>query len=337
MKGNFKYTEEDYKLYNEEIKKEYLDTFGDKTAETYKRIFFRSGSLEEKLNKDMGEFNSSEVEKVMTELNPLTVSASRSNFSAIKSYITWAIENGHRSNNINPLTLVPKDWFKQFVDKNVMIYISKHELDQLTDENHGCKNSQDGVLFQLLFEGVDIHSICHLMKKDVDYDNNTLTLRDKEGNVIRENYEVSRDCIALLRKAAEEKEYYKRNMEAEILPNQSPITLLVDNDYVIRVGATRNSDPMGAVSPHVIYRRLSTISELFENPYLTSKNIYRSGQIFMGYELYKRDGVLDKDQYIEIAEHYQMPKVKNGKYEFYNWSSLKEWINMQNISKLYDI
>jgi hypothetical protein len=175
------------------------------------------------------------------------------------------------------------------------------------------------------------------MKKDVDYDNNTLTLRDKEGNVIRENYEVSRDCIALIRRAAEEKEYYKRNMEAEVLPNQSPITLLVDNDYVVRVGATRNSDPMGAVSPHVIYRRLSTIAELWENPYLTSKNIYRSGQILMGYELYQRDGVLDKEQYIEICEHYQMPKVKNGKYEFYNWSSLKEWINMENISKLYEI
>jgi hypothetical protein len=57
----------------------------------------------------------------------------------------------------------------------------------------------------------------------------------------------------------------------------------------------------------------------------------------MGFQLYKRDGILDKDQYIEIMEYYQMPKVKNGKYEFYNWSPLKEWINMKNISKLYDI
>jgi site-specific recombinase XerD len=337
MKGNFKYTEEDYKMYNEVIKNEFLDTFGDKTAETYKRVFYRSGSLEEKLGKDLSEFNISEIERVMQELNPLTISASRSNFSTIKSFLTWSIENGHRSNNINPLTLVPKDWFKQFVDKNVMIYISKHELDQLTDENHGCKNAQDGVLFQLLFEGVDVHSICHLLKKDVDYDNNILTLRDKDGKVIRENYEVSRDCIALIRKATEEKEYYKKNNEADLRENQSPVTLLVDNDYVIRVGATRNTQPMDSVSPHVIYRRLSTISELFENPYLTSKNIYRSGQIFMGFQLYKRDGILDKDQYIEIMEYYQMPKVKNGKYEFYNWSPLKEWINMKNISKLYDI
>jgi site-specific recombinase XerD len=335
LKGNHVY--EDI-MYNPEVKERFLSQFENKqTYDAYKRIFKISYELENMWSKDLVDFNLEEIKELLYSLNPLTFAASRSNISTVKNYIDWGMGYRTITGNINPLGGVTKDrkFVSEFVDKNVMLYISKHELDQLTNEDTGCKNAQDGFILSALFSGVSVHEICNLRKKDVDYDDNILHLMDNKGN--KRDLKVDRDCIALARKAANETEYLKKNGEAELTENQVPITMLVDNEYVIRVAATKNTAPMSAVSPHVIYRRLSTIGELFENPYLTSTNIYRSGQIYMGYLLFKRDQALDKDQYIEIMEHYQMPKTKNGKYEFYMWSPLKDWINMENIKRLYDI
>jgi hypothetical protein len=85
----------------------------------------------------------------------------------------------------------------------------------------------------------------------------------------------------------------------------------------------------------VIYRRIASIAELWENPMMTSKNIFRSGQLYELYKLYKRDREIGREQLIEICEKYGLPKVKNGKYEFYNWSPLTEFLNMENLMKLY--
>jgi hypothetical protein len=107
---------------------------------------------------------------------------------------------------------------------------------------------------------------------------------------------------------------------------------------VVRVGKTKNKNAEGAVQPSVIYRRLSTIAELWENNYLQSKNIQRSGMIFRAWLLYRESKSLGKEELVQICEMYDMPKVKNGKYEFYNWSPLAEFLSIENFKKLnYEI
>jgi integrase len=322
-------------MYEPERKERFLNQYKEATYKTYKRIFKQSYMLESMWGKDLVDFNLEEIKELLASLNPLTKSASRSNISTVYNYIEWGMGDRTTNSNLNPLTGVKNDkaFIESFVDKNVMIYISKDELDLLTNEDTGCKNAQDGFIFVALFSGMTVHELCNLKKRDIDYDENVLHLTDEKGK--KRELKVDRDCIALARKAANETEYLKKNGEADTRPNQTDRTPLIDNDYVIRVGTTRNASPMSTVLPSVIYRRIASIAELWENPMMTSKNIFRSGQIYMGYLLYKRDGVLDKEQYLEICEHYQMPKVKNGKYEFYNWSPLKEWISIQNIEKLY--
>jgi hypothetical protein len=252
------------------------------------------------------------------------------------------MEKGYRTvpSNINPLETVKhdKEFIQKFTDKNVVIYISKDELDQLTNPETGCVNSQDGVLFSLLFLGLSVHEICNLKKSDVDFGNRILHLTDDKGNTRDFKIPNWYDDMDLIQRAIDEKEYYKRNKEAVILSNMTDITMLAENDYVVRVGKTKNKNAEGAVQPSVIYRRLSTIAELFENPYLSSKNIQRSGVIYNAYLIYKETGKLEKDEYIRLCELMNASKVKNGKYEFYNWSPLQEYVSISMMRQLgYDI
>jgi integrase len=250
------------------------------------------------------------------------------------------MEKGYRTvpSNINPLETVKhdKEFIQKFTDKNVVIYISKDELDRLTDPKDGCVNAQDGVLFSLLFDGLSVHEICNLKKSDVDFKNRVLHLTDDKGNKRDLKVPEWSDSMELIERAIDEEKYYKKNQEAVILSNQSEFTLLVDNEYVIRVGATKNKNPQGAVQPSVIYRRLSTIAspEIWDNVYLTSKNIQRSGMIYRAWLLYRESKSLGKEELTAICEMYGMPKVRNGKYEFYNWSPLAEFINESNFKKL---
>jgi site-specific recombinase XerD len=331
-------------MYNEEAKNEFLEQkhFSPITKKSYQRIFLNSYRMENALNKDLADFNLDEISEVLTSLNPLTPSASRSNISVIYNYITWAMERGYRTvpSNINPLETVKhdKEFIQKFTDKNVVIYISKDELDQLTDPNTGCVNAQDGVLFSLLFDGLSVHEICNLKKSDVDFKNRILHLTDDKGHKRELKIPEWSNSLELIQEAIEETEYKKRNNEAVILSNQTNVTMLVENDYVVRVGKTKNRDASGAVQPSVIYRRLSTISELWENPYLSSKNIQRSGVIFDAYLIYKETGKLEKSEYIRLCELHNFPKVKNGKYEFYNWSPLQEYVSFETMKRLgYDI
>lgn len=316
-------------MFNPKNKSDFLSKFPISTQRTYGRVFIKSYSAEELYNKDLMDFSLEEIEQVLMKLTPLTVTASRTNLSIVNSYILSA-------RGSSPLDDVKddKNYVKKFVSDNIELYISKNELDDIT-----CNlvNAQDAVLFQLLFEGVDVHEICNLKKSDVNYEDNYLHLIDSRGN--SRSHEVSYECISLIRKASQEKTYLKSNGIVDQKSYSDSIEL-VDSEYVIRLAKTRNASPNSAVSPHVIYRRLKTMAEWFDNPYLTSKNIFRSGQIFMGYLLWVENGkpldseYLAKFDYLTIAEVYNISiKKETG---LINWVPLREYVNLSKFIKLYE-
>src|SRR5689334_15058955 len=101
--SNLKYEEG---FYNDRLKIAYLSQYVDsnRTYETYARILKASRDIEEEKNKDIARFNISEIEDLFDHLSPTTLAASRNNISIVNSYIDWAIVNGHRENNINPIS-----------------------------------------------------------------------------------------------------------------------------------------------------------------------------------------------------------------------------------------
>ncbi len=315
----------DQLMYNQSIKEEFLSDFPVNTQNTYRRIFIRSQVVEKVLDKDLYNFTRNEIEEILFDLNPLTSSVSQSNGRIISSYISWSINKKLKHSELHPLKSVDSEWFDKFVDKEKKLYFSYKEIVNIQKQ---CENAQDAVILRLYFEGVsgkDSSEIRNLTVDDIFADTNTLILRD-DGKKPRE-YVVSPECISLVKEAASESTYLKRNGQMVEMDNVRQYTDLVDNKFVIRNSITRTEGFNDAVHSSVIYRRMNMISEILGLPYLTGKNVFRSGMIYEAWKImeeYKID-ILEKPHYEIIAR----------KFGIKNWYSLKEYVNYETITKLY--
>lgn len=313
--------------YNQEVKDMFLAMYPEESRRYYKRIFSKSEPMENDLNKDIYDFTLIEIEKFLYTLNPLTVNASQTNFSIVSSYINFCIDKGLRSNVTNQLRTVGINWCKQFVDTTKKLYYSETKLREI---ECSCVNAQDAVILRLLFNGVSGHEFIelrNLKKSDIDYYHNAITLTDE--NYKRKLWKVDDRCMNLIDKAYKEDKYIKRNGMMEEHNNVRHYTDLVSNDYIIRKSkismGVKNSDENTPVEKNVIFRRLRQLKDLLNLPYLTSKNIERSGIIYEASKLLERDGVLEKPQYEEICT----------KHNINDWLSVKEYCNVEVIKSLY--
>lgn len=322
----------DHDMYNKDLKDKFLSRFSEKAQNTYKRIFFYSAPIEEMHRMDLYEFNLNQIGELLMSLNPSSIASVRNSVSVIKAYIDFAII--HRSNNLNPLDVIDvTEWGKQFVDNTKKMLYTKDEIDEIVAR---LKNAQDAVIPVLLFEGAggkEVSELRNLKPSDIDYENRTLKLID-DNNRERELV-VSEQCINLVREAERQTEYIKKNGDMPPTARTSGQSELIETGYVIKPTKTRVKK-LDQVNPHVIFGRLSTISEFFNLPKFTVKNIQRSGMIYMAKLILERDGHFgDNEQYVEICERFGINKVMVGGYEAYNFFGLRENINTDIINDLY--
>ena len=315
-------------MFNTEIKERFLDKFTDTTSKTYQRIFLKNANLEEAFRTDMGNFNTEQIEQVLYNLNPPTINASKINLSIVKTYIDWFIKEGLRENNINPLAgiAITEESLYKFVNKSIDLYITDKQMMQVEDV---CVNPQDSVIFRLIFEGVmgeGCSELLNLREKDVDVLNNTLTLKGREKKLV-----VTERCIELIKDAIKQEVYMKKNGECELEQVSgkgyvTPFLKMAENDYIIRSSITK-TDNMFEANKHVIYRRINNVRDIIGVPALTVKKIQVSGMLKMAKDLLEEDGMLEKDQYLKIAERFNIDKEK--------WRFLKNLVNISNINKIY--
>lgn len=320
-------------LFNQEVKERYLNTLPDNTRKVVHRIFKRSYGIEKQYNFDLYEFNLPELSNLLYHLGSSTFASVQANRSNISAYIDWAIREGYRSNSINPLHGVPTDWLRKFVIRSET-YLSKSEIDKILEQ---CVNYQDAIIISLLFEGAggkEVAELRNLRKEDVNFENGEVKLRDADGS--ERVITVSDSCLKLIQGAINETTYQKRNGEMDRTGrNLREDIELHETGYVIKPANTKNVY-LEQVNPHLIYGRLSTIAEVLGVPQLKrAKTIQRSGMIWMAKQLLDRDGVLDKEQYIEICERFNTTKIVYKGKEQYAWSIIKEFVNEEIIQELY--
>lgn len=314
---------EEYDLkpfYNSEIKSKFLNKYPNNTQFSYARIFEKSKQYEEQKGKDLSKFTLDEIEDVLYDLEPLTESASHVNGRIVTAYIDYV------SPNKNILKEQSMEWFSKFVDKDIQLYFTDKTIRKIEDD---CVNAQDAVIVRLLFEGVQGKSLSEIrnIKKEDVYNaiDNSIEVFDEDGS--SRPVTLSDRAFTLLQQAIDQEDYAKKNghMEDE---NVGLITNLVDNEYVIRTSITRTDFKNRPVEKMVIYRRIKTIGDTLGYPYLTAKNIVRSGVIYSGKEIIEqsKDKELSKEQYMEIC----------FKYNINNWYPVKKYCNMQMIRKLYE-
>jgi integrase len=324
------------KLYNEEIKKEFLSTYdNEQTQVTIEYILYKAASMEEALEKDLYDFNVNELGKTIRNSDPLNITVARSTGRILSAYITWASEKGLRQTNINPIKSMLPEWYEQFVSKK-KLFIS---LKELKDIENQLVNAQDAVILYLLFEGINGEGnteILNLRKQDVNQDTNELKLTEvrKNGEKRERTIKVSDDCIRVINQAINQKAYQNKNGNAVTTRGMAE-TDLVENAYVVRSINRRIKDPNAPADKHTLFRRVTMISELFDLPYLTMKSIERSGMIKMAKDLYLEEGELDTEQLSKVAYHFGRRKVNVNGSEYYHLTPVREFCNLETIQELY--
>lgn len=321
------------RMYNPLIKEQFLLTLNEDTdtRKTYANVFYKTKSIEEKLDYDLANFNRDEIGNVLKRFNSLTYNGLRARARIVENYITWAMRNGIRDNNIHPLKDADDEYYRRYyIEKK--LYFSKDQLDEMKEE---MRNFQDKALFYLIFEigfGQSGSRILGLKKNDVNFEKNTVTINDEI--VGEKEVDVSDECLVLISAAINENRYKAKNGLGIGRNADRP---LIENDYVLRNAKTR-SDHNERADKHLIYRRISTMSDYFSLPYLTSKVIERSGMLYYCYKQLKEGKYTEINNELlkEIGDKFGMKKsMINGELN-YNFYLMREYINPEVITSLYD-
>lgn len=320
-------------FYNEVIKNRYLNEIeNEDSRNTIKYIFLASKRAEEIKGMDLYNFSKEDIELVLGNMTIISNHTARANVNYITNYISWCIGHGYRENNLNPLDTVDRKWISGFVDRTIKIHYTDEELDDLIEE---FDNAQDQAMVQLWFEGVigqDFSEIKELNYYDIDWINNKLEVREKDGS--KRKVTVSDKCMRYLQNAHHQRTYiFNTVKDGEIYVTERE---LFNTNFIFKNVISYRSKEEG-VGSSVIYTRLKALKDRFNLEYLTPNAIKQSGMIYMAAELFKRDGELKTKQLNEIGEKYNWSKVNNNGYEYYNVTLMKYFITRENLKNLYDL
>lgn len=317
------------KLYNEDVKLEYLSTFeSEDVRQLIYFLFLKSKSAEEFYQKDLFSFNLNQIDDVMININPSTLNSVANNKSRINNYIRWAIKNGRRMNNLNPLQGTGEDWAIKFIDKTTKRHLSTTELYDLTENLY---NAQDRALIQCIFEGISGRGMSELLSmnfNNIDWITNEVRVRDSKTDEFR-TVKVSGRCMELIKSAYTQGFYLSEDTETT--------KELVDHmDYIFKNIKWRSTKNL-RVSRGNLVRRLDTIRRKYELDEFSVVTISESGRIAMAAKLLETHGELTKEEFALIGDQFNITKTANNNYEYYNTTVMRNYINQENLKKLYGI
>ncbi|WP_147384457.1 integrase [Paenibacillus sp. 1011MAR3C5] len=312
------------KMYNAEVKREYISSHKKGTQKNLERIFKITQVFESDMDKELFTFTREELRKLFFTFMASTPSASKSTVQYVSGYIDWAIDEEYY-NGINPLETVDVRWKEQFVVKPEKNYWTDSEIKEMVN---GIVSAQVAIVFYAPFigiKGTENSEIVNLKKSDIDDETMTARLVDLDKSV--RTVQVDHEFIRLCHQAMKEEEFIKSNGNPE-KGIKSETAHLISNEFIVRsvdigVKNTQEADGM------VVYRRYSTVAEYFNEPKLNPTSIMYSGMLAKAKQLLM-NGNLDKVGYKEIALQFNFNETTLRRYK-------DDFLNERTIRELYEI
>ena len=291
-------------IFNVETKEEFLKAFDvEGTRKNYLRIFTKTEPIEEKLGKDLCEFNEKELNKLLRAFDSKNRATLESYGRYVSSYLNWAVEK--ELTDVNLLEKLKPNDFLQFV-VNEEKYLTERYLTRLESQ---MENYQDAVISRLIFEGVGgkgFSELLNLKEEDVDFDKNILHLvEDTNKGEVERDLKVSTHTIEIIKGALNQKKYAKRNGNSI---GRGSFLELKDNGYVIKTAVT-NAETDEATGIDTIYRRLRVIEQDLGLDSFKAKFIQRSGILNMASKIAKKGVRIDSDILKQIAKRYKINTI----------------------------
>ncbi|HMG14087.1 MAG TPA: hypothetical protein VK590_01500 [Saprospiraceae bacterium] len=314
-------------VYNSKDKEKFLEQYENlNTKRAFVRIFRNTFEMENDLNKDLYYFTKDELEEFFENTTPSTPISARNYGRMIIQYIAWAVDE--KIISVHPFP-VQQHYFLRYVKSHEDQFLTKKELRYFT--HYYFQNFQDGVILELLFNGVqgkEGSEICNLTIDDINEKELSLKLLNsstgRERTIFLEDEKVIEYCI----NANKEEQYVKRNGEIQENPRIRPYTdLAMDTKYILKNSKTNTHTEQA--TRYTIYNRLKNIQKFEEvesvKHKISIKNIVKSGQLYMASKLYEEEGEFDLQQIRKICQQFGVKE---------HWT-MRDYLNIENILKYY--
>lgn len=281
---------------------------GNKAEET--KVFYREvlNSVQEKeteLNKYYYQFNYNEILQMVKDWKITTIHSIKTINTILNNYLEYYVGKGKIKQR--HALFIQLDSLQDCLIEDVesMYFTSEQEYKMFV--NNFCYNSQDSVIFSLLLEGIrglEHQEIRNLKEEDVDFLNNTLTLRqhDKDGYQHTRTIKGSSILMENIHDAIYDDTYFKGNGLASI--DVAVETLhIARNGFVVRNVGRLDYEPIGL---HIIVQRVKRLSKAYNKSKLNPKNIFQSGMILKLKRIEFENGELTNDDFKNIHKMYNL-------------------------------
>ena len=300
------------------MKQEYLETKPTDTAKSNELVMKAVDEYETLLGKNVYDFSNAEIMVMLgTKFKNTSYRSIAKNVSIIKMYVDFCIQKGAVPHMENRLIFLTKDDFYTLIPKYAKKYkfISK---DQLRQYQSMLVNAQDKLLLELPFVGVrgrttkdgSTEEIVNLRidPNSADTKNNVLKLEKNNGQV--RYIQVAPETMKLVLETYRQKFYISNNgEEVETEARKIPINK-IDN-YVFRVPG---QNKLLTMRPALISTRMIKMQGWLGNKYINVSNLYMSGMVDMALDIYKSNGDVTKEDYINICDRFDYGGKNAAKY-----------------------
>lgn len=270
-------------FYNTEFKELFLEQHRTKSGKPYaeetkrvNRFLFNKTAVIEKLyNEDLYTFDSVKFEELLKTLKATTIRSLQNSISTMEQYIDFAIKH----KNLDQVNIATqynnRDSVDAFLDKKAEenMFFEKKEIDYLAEY---AENAQDGVILNLIFDGVSnknrFQELINIKESDVDYDSLVINIPEmKTGDEISPArvVPISSTTARMIRKAMDFDEKY---VSTKGLVSRS--YKIAQSEYILR-GLRDNAQILW----NNVNQRILRIAKLSDHEYLTATNVSYSGQV----------------------------------------------------------
>jgi len=306
-----------------DVKQEYLQTKPTATAESDVYVLKSFDDSEDKIGKQVYNFNHSELNEMFASLRNSSKRGVGKNKSILVTYVDFCISKRiviHMENRARYIEI------KKFVSQQATLnkYPSKEKLKEYTNMLY---NEQDQLLMWLPFIGVrgrtkkgaTMEEIINLTVDDVFRNEKKLILRNNDG-ATRELKDIDDFIFDLIQETYEQENYVENNGEMTDNPKvPEPRKSKINNDgefsrYVFRVPGNNKHEKFNIT---LLDSRRKKIQRIINNRYITYTSLFQAGMIQLAINKYLEKGEVTKVDYVDICKKYNYGGEDPEKYWFH--------------------
>lgn len=298
----------EYKFYNSELKKEYIEEKSREVIISNNYLecqFDKTSKMEFELDKDLSNFTVYEIIEYYKMLNASSFETLFVMNSQFSMYTQWCLQKNLVKDNQNHFLEMTLEHLKECLNKALfnMKFVTRETVLNWVDN---LPNPKDQFVLLGLFEGLKGKDFCELSK---------LRPENIKGNIASlctgRKIELSDKLLKIIDNCIIEDKYYS------ISGNGTKVMPLVDKGYVIKDYPNARSDVSDFQRGRKIYNSITRILNYFDVlDFMTANSVAESGKLQMIKDRAKELGITCKD-YIyssfisEVEEKYNSKIVRS--------------------------